>query len=116
MKRIIVFALLVCMIAGNSDRIYKDYQNMNPDYTIKLDEIFNMAIIYDMKREFIMLGVSLGLFLGARSVNNWLDRCEQEEAEIKKQEEDAKLLRDMQGKPVDEDESESEEAETKKTK
>ena len=116
MKRIIVFALLVCMIAGNSDRIYKDYQNMNPDYTLKLDEIFNMAIIYDMKREFIMLGVSLGLFLGARSVNNWLDRCEEEEEEKKKQEEDAKLLRDMQGKPVDNDESEQEEAETKKTK
>ena len=54
------------MIAGKSDQIYRDYQNMNPDYTIKLHEIFNMAIIYDMKRELIMLSVSLGLFLTAR--------------------------------------------------
>ena len=69
------------MIAGKSDQIYRDYQNMNPDYTVKLNKIFNMAIIYDMKRELIMLSVSLGLFLTARRVNDWLDRCEEEEAE-----------------------------------
>ena len=41
-----------------------------------------------MKREFIMLGGSFGLWYIARQVNNWLDRLEAEQAEKKKEEEE----------------------------
>ena len=91
LKRIIVFAVLVCMIAGNSDKIYENYASMNPEYGFKMSEFHLMAILVDMKRELIMLGVSLGLFLAARSVNDWLDRCEEEEALQKQKEEDERL-------------------------
>ena len=70
-----------------------------------------------MKREFIMLGVSLGLFLGARKVNDWLDRCEAEEAEKQEKEEEERLKAEMKNGKVEEDDSGNEaETEPKKTK
>ena len=65
-----------------------------------------------------MLGVSLGLYLGARRVNDWLDACEAEEAGKQEKEEEERLKEQMKPRKVVEADGSADEAETepKKTK
>ena len=75
------------MVAANVDEIFKD--RPASENGMKLTDIFNINILIDMKRELIMLFGSWGLYLGARKINDYLDRCEEEEKEKLREEEAA---------------------------
>ena len=79
LKTCITLAILVCMIAANFDELFKE--RPGSDNGMKFSDIFNINVLIDMKRELIMLFGSWGLYLGARRINDYLDRCEEEEKE-----------------------------------
>ena len=80
LKTCIVFAMLCCMCAANIDELFKE--RPASDNGFKLTDLFNIHILIDMKRELIMLFGSWGLYFGMRRYNEYLDRLEEEQAEL----------------------------------
>ena len=118
LKRIIAFAILMFLVAGNASTLFEDMKNSDSSLQAKPSDLFNLNVLIDMKRELIMLFVSVGLYLGARKVNDYLDKCEVEEKEQADKEEEARLLESMKPRKATEEDDVALEAEhePKKTK
>ena len=84
LKKIIAFSFICCFIAGNIDELYKDRPLTGKEF--HFTDLFDLRILIDMQRELIMLFGSLGLYYGARRINDWLDSEEEAEKERLEQE------------------------------